>query len=174
MSQYTDIDAMNSLGLVGQLTGNTAWRANQRAIYVPFKLPFQYRLAKFYWGNGTSISATVDMGIYDYLGSQIVHTGATPQTSGPASVLQGVVSSPDVLLDAGRYYMGILLSATQGSLCMWNTTVSIATAILRLREFNVMQENVGASTLPATMNPTTVTNPDIPAMCIVDDATRVF
>lgn len=135
-----------SLG-TGAAGASTAWPAANRALYVPMIIPFDFPVARVFWGNGSSVTGTGCFGIYGLNGMQLFTTGAV--TKAGASAIQ-YVDNTDFLLPAGEYYFALEMSATTNA--GWGHTTAGAS---QLRMSGVLQE-ASDGTLPATMTPAAV------------------
>lgn len=127
--------------------GGTAWPSANRALYYPVRIPRTFPVARgFVLQNGNN-SGTQDIGIYDLAGTRLTNIGATARSSNVCQYFDVT----DVVLSPGVYYFALLGSATAG------TYDALGLDTRYVRAHGVLQEDVGASTLPSTMTPVTVT-----------------
>lgn len=133
--------------------GGANWPANNRAIYVPIALTQDCTLQRFYMvqdGNGTG---TNDIGLYSSAGTKLISTGAQTRT---ANICQyySVTATP---LTAGDYYLAALGTSTTGVYTSHQfSNVGILAVI------GILQEAVGAATLPSSMTPATPSSGVVP------------
>lgn len=135
----------------GRQTGaSTAWFSANTAVTIPFTIEREIVVARMGWYNGTIVSGTVDVGVYDYDATTLlVSTGATTQAG--TSVPQDV-SVTNTLLKPGDYRMAMVVS---------NTTSTIfreAHSILTGLACGVRNAAVGGATLTSSLtlgNPST-------------------
>lgn len=130
-------------------TASGAWPANNRALYAPLQMPSPFLVARFMFYNSTSLSGTVDMGLYDSVGNRLLSTGATARSGASAVQYVGVA---DQLFPAGHYYVAMLATSTTGNFIF----VNISSAAI-MQAAGMLQEDVGAATLPTTMTPSPYT-----------------
>lgn len=86
------------------------WGAANLAIYLPLTIYGPTPVKKMFWGNGSTATSNMDVGIYTKDGTRIVSTGSTAQSV--ASSIQMVTMSPDIVLPPGAYYLAIACSGT--------------------------------------------------------------
>jgi hypothetical protein len=122
---------------------SAAWPAANRALYIPFSIPFTFPVTALFWGNGSSAASNVDMGIFTRTFSRLVSTGSTAQSG--TSAIQSVAAS--YTLPPGSYYFGITCSGTTNAIFA-NTSMTA----LAGRFMGLLQES-SALPLPATMTP---------------------
>lgn len=134
--------------------GTSAWPANNLAVYVPVSIPTPFTIARFMVPNGSNITGNVDIGIYDIGGTRLLSTGSTLRASASAVQYIGVT---DQVFQAGSYYLGLVGSSTTGTYLQ----AAIANAT-RARVVGVLEEQLGATTLPATMTGAAYTRTAIP------------
>lgn len=134
----------------GMAGGNLTWVANL-AIYVPISVPFPYEVRRMFWGNGSTASGNVDVGIYTFGGTQMYHQGSTAQSG--TSQLQ-YVDPTDFILSPGKYYLGVVCSAATANLMYGSSSVGAAPLAMG----GVLQEALGSTALPATMTPVEIAN----------------
>lgn len=109
--------SINSVGIevsntvsASALSTSAVWPSANLAIYVPFRIATPTTIVKMFWYNGVSVGTdSVDVGIYDSQGNQLVHSGST-LTAG-ASAMQ-IVDTTDVTLQRGLYYVAMAMSGT--------------------------------------------------------------
>lgn len=146
------------------LTGATAaWPSSNAAIYIPFRIGYIYTSVKMFWLNGTTVGTNhVDVGIYDFQGNQLVHSGST-LTSG-ASVIQSV--SISTTLEPGLYYMAMAMDGTTDTIARGNIGGSQSV----LNGWG-MHQQATAFALPSTASFSSVTSGYIPALAITSNST---
>lgn len=83
-----------------------------KALYLPFTVPWTIRVSNMEILNGTVVSGNIDLGIYDLAGNRLASNGGTAQ-SGISSV-QSVAMSATVTLPPGTYYMAFVMDNTTG------------------------------------------------------------
>lgn len=124
-------------------TANT-WPTANRAIYVPFSIPWPYPVRRVFWSNGSSVTSTNwDMGIYTADGTRIYSTTSTAASG--VSVLQ-YVTPTEFVLTPGRYYMALACSSATAARGGTGATGAIPA---RLAMAGYLQE-AAALPLPAT------------------------
>lgn len=108
---------LDQAAFAGAITApaSAAWPAANRAIYVPFSLPFPYLLRKFFWCNGGTANGNVDCGIYSRAGTKICATGSTAQ-AGTSVVQSAAPSIGATLLMPDSYYLALALSSGTGTI----------------------------------------------------------
>lgn len=157
----------NAIDLVRQTTNtlNTTavWSANNRAVYVPLNLPAAFRVARFYVINGTNLTGTVDMGLYDDGGTLRVSTGATARAGASAVQYIGVT---DIAFPAGHYYIALLATSTTGTYGM-----SVGLNAPTFEAAGLLMEEVGAAALPSTMTPVAYTPTNMPLFGVTQSDT---
>jgi len=140
------------------MTASGTWPVGNAAFYVPMWLPWPYQVKRVFWYNGSSVTTVnVDFGIYNADGTRIYSTGSTARSGVSAS--QFVSPGTEILLLPGRYYFAHSCDSStvnRGGVAATSGTVG------RLALGGILQENLGAVTLPATMTPVTVANVYIP------------
>ena len=136
-------------GSVANPTSALTWTAN-KAIYIPFYLPWEYPVRRVFWANGTSVASTsMDFGIYNADGTKIYSTGSTGASG--TSVLQ-YVTPTEFTLSAGRYYMAYACSTSTAAR---GGTGASALNLARQQLAGIL-EQATALPLPATMTPVTL------------------
>jgi len=133
----------------GNAFGSTGWPAGNRAFYYPLHIPQRFTVARFMIANGTAVAGNFDLGLYDNAGTRLVSIGATAQSGTSTTQYVGVT---DQSFGPGHYYIGIVLSSTSGE--VRRVTVDQ----YQQRVSGVLMENLGATTLPASMTPVSNTN----------------
>lgn len=114
--------------------------------YNPVQLPFDYRVERVFWYNGTTITSTnVDFGIYTADGTRIYSTGSTA-ASGSAAIQYVTVSTP-FTLTAGTYYFAWTCDNTTSRGQANNGTLAFGVMS------GLLEETTGSFGLPATMTP---------------------
>lgn len=129
-----------------------AWPSANRAIYFPF--PVDSEIVTVLGGTiVTGINAAthnVDIGIYDSIGTRLMSTGSTAMTNSNASAFLG-----DVVLQEGKYYLGIACDSASPQVLSYATT-ALGSNINCFTAVDIHQE-AGAFPLPAVagFNPPT-------------------
>ena len=143
--------AMESLAGLGATYQSETWPTANKAIYIPFVLPWHYVVRRVFWINGSSVTSTnMDFGIYNIDGTRLYSTGSTAASG--ASVAQYVTPTA-FLLNPGTYYMalaGSSVTANRGG------TGTIVTTAPRMRLGGCLEE-ASALPLPAAMTPVACT-----------------
>lgn len=148
MGRYNNLpEAIAILGS-GSITP-AAWPANNLAVYMPISIPKAFTIARFMIANGSNITGNVDIGIYSDAGTRLLSTGSTVRANASAVQYIGVT---DTVFQAGSYYLALVGSSTTGTYL--RSTFSTA---LRARTFGVLEEQLGATTLPSSMTPVAYT-----------------
>jgi hypothetical protein len=133
----------------GAVTPAAATATANLAMYTPINLPFDYPVNRVYWGNGSSLSANMAMGIFDMNGRRIYTTGSTAMSG--ASTLQFVTPGTTFVLPAGGYYLALSCDGTT------NRLSAVAPAVNRLQELGCLQQTSNfALADPATFATPTV------------------
>lgn len=152
-------------GYTTPVLASMTWVANL-ALYVPIAIPFQFLLSRFWWVNGSSVAANVDVGVYTPSGARLASTGSTAQSG--ASVLQyAAPSGGAILLSPGQYYLAWAGSGTTNA--VFGTTAETAIA---LRIAGCLQQAT-ALPLPASMTAAAVSNAVLP-LCGITQAASGF
>jgi hypothetical protein len=127
----------------GLAPAQITWVANL-AVFMPVNLPWPYPVRRVFWANGGTVAASnADFGIYNWDGVRLYSTGSTALSG--ASAMQ-TTDPTDFVLPAGRYYFAYNCDNTTAR--AYGTT---ALTTIMLRQTGVLQQAVGAVTLPATM-----------------------
>lgn len=134
--------------------GTSAWAANDLAIYVPVSIPVPFIIARFMVPNGSNITGNVDVGIYSAAGTRLLSTGSTARANASAVQYIGVT---DQVFQAGTYYLALVGSSTTGTYLQ--AAIAVAS---RGRVVGVLEEQLGATTLPSSMTPVAFTRTVIP------------
>ena len=134
---------------IGPSWASQAWPSNNRAIYAPVSIPARFTIARFFVVNGTNATGNVDVGIYDAGGNRLLSTGSTARSG--TSVIQ-YIGVTDTSFPAGKYYLALVGSSTTGQYFRTMTN----SAFIQISGW--LLEDLGATTLPATMTPTASVN----------------
>lgn len=137
---------------VGYTTG--AWPAANKALYLPFFLPYPITVKKIGWRNSTTVNGNIDVGVYDHFGNSKVLLGAVAMT-GSGLVQIGDVADTNLL--PGYYYLG--MSSSSGTA----TFSRVLPSTLVMRTIG-MQEEAAAHPLPATATPIPITVSYVPVV----------
>jgi hypothetical protein len=96
---------------------SVAWPTANRALYVPFTISEPgYTATQMFVYNGTAVSGNIDVGIYDVTLARLVSMGSTAQAG--TSAIQ-TFNITDTALPPGRYWMGVAMDNTTGTLFRW-------------------------------------------------------
>ena len=114
----------------------------------PFSLPEPMQVQKFWWYNGSTVTAstTVDVGVYNEDYTLLGHGTATQAT---ISILQEVAPAATTILDRGRYYFALVADKTTTTFASHTSTVQLCKAM------GMWQTALGSSVL--TARPTAAT-----------------
>jgi hypothetical protein len=137
------------------LQGAATWPAAQRAIFVPFRLSWQFMVRRMAWVN-TNTTGTLDVGVYALDGTRLCSTGAVTRTG--ANVLQSAAVTAPLMLGPGTYYFASLCSSAAGTLI--GLVATIATWDPRCH--GLAKLDAGANTLPAVATLASYTDTVIP------------
>lgn len=132
---------------------STAWGTANLAIYTPILLPYTYTIKNFFVYNFATVAGNVDIGIYSEDLSLIFSKGSTAMAG--ASTMQ--FFSCDLMVPPGTYYIGFVSSSTTAT--FGAAAVGSAT---RERYMGLLQQALGATTLPNTITPAAVGQARIP------------
>lgn len=136
---------------LGAAMNALTWPTANKALYIPFTIPFPYSVRRVWWHNGSSVTSTnFDFGIYTVSGTRLYSTGSTAASG--TNTLQ-FVSPTEFLLSPGRYFMAIACSSVTAS--RGGTGLTGLTAA-RNRMSGLLEE-AAALPLPATMTPVACT-----------------
>lgn len=153
-SQWSGLLAVKHVegGASNAQTGS--WATANQARYVPISIPWPYLVRRVFFGVGSVGGANVDFGVYTMGGVRLFSTGSTAQ-----SVTSDVqfVDVTDFLLDPGDYYFAFNCDSGAGNR-IWGRNVGFEVQ----RFGGVLQEAVGAVTLPATA---TFETPSVAGLC---------
>lgn len=142
-TKWCDVYAGCRLFNLSAVPASTGWPAANRALIIPFTLPWDYPVKRVFWANGATVSGTAAFGVYSPGGSQFFATASTSK-AGSASTLQFVTA--DVILPKGPCYFVLVMSGTTTA-CMGSTSVTAAMG----RALGSKQQDVGSTTLPAAL-----------------------
>jgi len=150
INSYSRYACLPQLAQANMAMTSLTWVAN-KAIYIPFQIPWPYPVRRVFWGNGSAVTATNrDFGIYSADGTQIYHTGSTAASG--VSVLQ-YVTPTEFLLAPGRYFMAIASDTSTAS--RGGAGTSASTNIAKMAMAGLLEQST-AFPLPATMTPVTM------------------
>lgn len=137
-------------------TASRAWATNNVALYMPVHMPAGFTVARFLVANGTNLTGTVDIGLYNIEGTRLLSTGNTARAG--ASAVQ-YVDVTNTYFPAGHYYLALVASSTTGTYgaIVLDGTIGSAEA----RTFGALQEALGSAVLPATMAPAAYADTDV-------------
>ena len=121
------------------------WPTANKAIYMPFAIPFYYPVRRVFWMNGSSVTSTnIDFGIYNYDGTKLYSTGSTAASG--VSALQ-FVTPTEFLLAPGKYFFALSDSSITANRGCSGVTGSTA----RATRMSGYLEEASALPLPAAM-----------------------
>lgn len=153
--RISTIGRFNNFAYFGQFNDtpswtSTAWPTNNLAIYVPISLSARFTVARFVVANGANSTGNVDVGLYSAAGTRLISTGSTARAG--TSVLQ-YIGVTDQSFPPGHYYLALVASSTTGS--YMKTWTGQDQYIGRM--CGLLQEALGATTLPTSMTPVAFT-----------------
>lgn len=131
----TELAAIASVAAV-----SAAIPAANRVIFVPFVNPEPALIKKVWWHNGATVAGSVDCGVYDENGVQLIQAGSIVQAT--INVLQEV-DVADTYIGRGRFYLAI--AASNATATFFRVTPSV-----QLCKVLGMAENFGGVPLAAT------------------------
>ncbi len=147
----------HSMGSFGGSMGaptTQSWPANNRALFVPFRLSAPFLVKRIFWLNGTA-SGNVDAGVYAPDGTRLFSIGSTAMVTN--SVIQGVNLGTAYQLYGGLFYFALNCSTTGASFAgPPPSDLPISHAI------GLYEVAVGAITLPATVTFATLSTAKCP------------
>lgn len=150
LTNWTSFDLFRGVGveMLSQFTSpaSATWPSANRALLIPILLDQRVTIKKLFCHNGAAVSGNIDLAIYNAGYTRLVSAGSTAQSG--TSNLQ-VVDTTDITLAPGRYWFGVAMDNTTG------TMVRADTSSVALRPFGVSQM-ASAFALPATFTPATV------------------
>lgn len=120
----------------------------------PFRVFFPVTLQTVSWINGTTVGATLDVGIYDASLSRLGHTGAISQGSASAYTTQ---SFGPLTLQVGNYWMAVAANNTTG-------LINSTTLAINVKRPLGLRAATQATTLPTAVTliaPTRANWPDV-------------
>jgi len=106
------------LGGMGYTPGSAAWPTANKAIFIPFPVFYPITVYKMFVENGTTLSGSIDVGIYDRGGARKISIGATAQ-SGTSAIQEFNIT--DTTLNPGLYYLAIAMDNTTGHVQRWGS-----------------------------------------------------
>lgn len=121
MSRWSAMQSMVAAGVTFGNPSSAAWPTANRAIYMPFAIPFELNVKRVFWCNGASTTGNADMGVYSHTGARLFSIGTTARTG--TSVLQYVTLGTPFLLSPGDYYMAFALDSGTGSMVRFSSSV---------------------------------------------------
>lgn len=117
-----------------------AWPSANRALFVPFRVPYPVVVDKLAWGSGATSGGNVDIGIYDEALNRLVSTGAVARGAN-VGVITDVTDTP---LKPGLYWLAMSVSTTN-TMAVFNSFTNVALARLI-----GMRQMAAAHPLPST------------------------
>jgi|KBSSwiStaDraftv2_1062776.scaffolds.fasta_scaffold22086_4 hypothetical protein len=142
--------------------GGAAWPANNRALYFPVHLPAPFLVARGYLVNDGNNTGNVDIGVYTIGGTRLVSSGSTARGSTNATQY---IDLTDTWLSPGDYYWALVASSTSG------VFTAVASGVSQCRADGMLQEDLGATTLPSSMSPAAIATANIPLFGFTQSAT---
>lgn len=143
--------------LAGRAGASTSWGTANRAMYLPFSIPWPYPVKRVFWGNG-SVAGNMDLGIYTMAGKRLFSAGSTAQT--PVSDLQYVSLSTPLWLNPGRYYLALNNDGTTN-----RVLAGAAQGVTFMQLAGALRQAVGAIALPDPMVPAAWTTDAFVPLC---------
>lgn len=148
------ISTYTTYSIVGENQGSpslrtavsSTWGTANRAMYLPFWLPWPYYVQRVFWGNGSALG-NMDFGIYTLGFQRLFSTGSTAQSG--ASDIQ--YANAGVLLPPGRYYMALNNNGTT------NRVLGNVSSLIPYAAHAGALRQTSAFPLPDPMVPTTFT-----------------
>jgi hypothetical protein len=92
----------DALRNAGATEGAGAFTAST-VIYVPVQIPVWCTLYGGMWINGATVTGNVDVGVMDFEGNRLAHSGSTAMSG--TSTIQTVSFSSSVVVPPGTYYI---------------------------------------------------------------------
>jgi hypothetical protein len=131
--------------------GAITWGAAFLAVLIPFQIPFAYPVKRWFWATGTTVSGSVQFGIYTQNYERVFRTGsgATGVTQTGTASAQLYTTVTDFVIPPMSGYMVMSLSATTAGLTRGLT----AGTTLQLRLAGLYQATQASLDLPATITP---------------------
>lgn len=139
---------------VKELTENgvcssATWPTANLALYIPFTVSIPITVYQIATYNGSAVSGTFDVGIYDVTGVRLVSWAAansnTGVTQAGTTTLQ-LVDIADTALTPGVYFYAQCVDNITAAFLRWTTGFSA----IGLEGFGVQQQAVGSVVLPST------------------------
>lgn len=151
---------MASIANVGVQSASRAWPSTNLAILFPFRIGSLFTIAQCYWQNGSTVGTNSrDLGVYDYQGNLIVHTGNV-LTVGASTIQKTALSA---IITPGLYYLALSQNGTTDTIFGF-----VPNAVL-LRAFGT--GNVATSNpLPSTITFAGATNTLFPGFGISSES----
>jgi hypothetical protein len=140
-----------------------AYPTANKAFYYPLTITHPYTVKTLWWANGTTVTGTVDVAVYDETMHRLTSMG--PQNQTPATAIQQFTLVPSIVLQPGQYFLGISCLATTDNLFR-SAAFSFAG---QLRAFNSL-EQTSAHPLPAVATPVAITANYLPIFGIASRA----
>lgn len=128
---------------------SAAWPAEKLGLYIPFRLPHPFRVARFFWGNGSAAGGEWRMAVLTPGFERITQPFTTEAGTGN-SVIQYATPAPVVLLPPGSYILGIVHDLTTA-----NHALGLTITALVGRLAGMTQQSLGFVEIPAKAEPAT-------------------
>jgi hypothetical protein len=113
----------------GNVTAVAAWPVANMAIFIPMYIPAPFPMRRLYWVNGSAITLSCSIGLFD-LDGLTIYAGASVAQAG-ASALQYVTPATPILVAPGWKYIGLTMSGTTAS-CARGTILTANAASIAL------------------------------------------
>ena len=131
---------------------SATWPTANRAFLYPCYLDRPVTIAQFFVHNGATASGNLDIGLYTEGFARVISSGSTAQSG--TSALQ-VIDVTDTTVRPGRYYLGVVMDNTTGTMVRANQNGQW------LKPAGVLQMDT-AFALPATFTPASMTQSFVP------------
>lgn len=146
--RFANAGLLQSLVSGTRQIASVSWPANNRAVYAPVSIPFRFTVARFLVSNGNA-TGNVDVGIYSAAGVRLLSTGSQARVNATTNDYFAVT---DQSFPPGHYYLALVCSTTGGAV-----GASQLQNQYEARMAGLLQEALGATTLPANMTPVSFT-----------------
>ncbi len=118
------------------------WVVSDRALYIPFSLPWDYPVRRLMWANGTVLTGNGCASILDEAGRLLVTTGAIART--PASSPQWTSVTTTWLMADTPYWLGVAAGTTTNALQLSTAVTAIMARMMGIKE------QTASNPIPAT------------------------
>lgn len=134
------IDTLNNGTVPGGSSGEAAWPAANRAIYVPIVVGYRVVVRSLWFAGAYTSSGNYDIGLYDAAGAKLLGKGSTAKSGGDDEI---VWDCTDTTIGPGIYYMALACSNNT------DTYYRLSSAAPTMTAYGVLVED-SALPLPAT------------------------